>query len=291
MGQACTFDSDYPASASEKVYSDHGGHGSRDRGVDTFTGKSNGIGSGGGRLAHATPGAESTAKAATPPAPTPAELPAVVKIREELASKEKALESLRQAGAQRYQLIEVLEQEVFQKDADLAKLRVGEASRRETVALHAELRRKDEDIDHLKRRVESEEGTLRALVEEATTKGDAVEDLVSLMVPSDTKGSSKAGQEHPSRQWLEMLEAEQRRKVDLTSQRWLKGDAIPAAAPVKGTTESMCGILKSTVPEQPSADKGKTEKLWKISSDTSKLRTSQPRSSSWRRFVCFCCAE
>eukprot|EP00747_Dinoflagellata_sp_TGD_P154520 gnl/TRDRNA2_/TRDRNA2_177506_c0_seq14.p1 gnl/TRDRNA2_/TRDRNA2_177506_c0~~gnl/TRDRNA2_/TRDRNA2_177506_c0_seq14.p1 ORF type:complete len:598 (-),score=140.07 gnl/TRDRNA2_/TRDRNA2_177506_c0_seq14:35-1768(-) len=107
------------------------------------------------------------------------ELPAVAKMRTELAAKQKALQSLRQEGAQHKQLMEVLEQEAFQKDEDLRGLRVGEAARREAVALIAELRRKDADIDHLRKKVESEEGMLRALVVEAQTKGDAVEDLVT----------------------------------------------------------------------------------------------------------------
>jgi len=102
----------------------------------------------------------------------------IQRLRQELRSKEEALQAVQKGAAGHVALIEALEREAFQKDEAIGKLKASEATQREVATLIAELRKRDNDLDKLRRRAQSEEATLRSLTAEAQTKGDVVKDLV-----------------------------------------------------------------------------------------------------------------
>jgi len=115
----------------------------------------------------------------------------IQRLRQELRSKEEALQAVQKGAAGHVALIEALEREAFQKDEAIGKLKASEATQREVATLIAELRKRDNDLDKLRRRAQSEEATLRSLTAEAQTKGDVVKDLVVAISEQGQKGGAE----------------------------------------------------------------------------------------------------
>ncbi|CAE8607300.1 unnamed protein product, partial [Polarella glacialis] len=114
------------------------------------------------------------------------EPPEIQKLREELQAKEQALQSLRQRAMDHMNLIEVLERETFVKEEAIRKLRTAEAAQKEVAKLLAEIRRKDEGLDLLRRRAEEQEASLSSLGHQSKAKGEMVRELLRGLAEADS---------------------------------------------------------------------------------------------------------
>jgi hypothetical protein len=105
------------------------------------------------------------------------ETPEIQRLREDLRSKEKAMTVMQEHASKHLKHIEVLEQELFQKDEGIKRLQASESTQQEVSVLLEQLQEKDRCLQALRQRVEKEESTLNVLTLEAVTKGEVVEDL------------------------------------------------------------------------------------------------------------------
>lgn len=109
---------------------------------------------------HRPPGAKA--------APTWEEPENIRRLRAELVERDKATEDLRRESARLAGLMEILERETFDKELAL----------REAQDIREVLLQREEEMSRMKQRAEANEEVLRAVIAEASAKGDAVESLV-----------------------------------------------------------------------------------------------------------------